>query len=172
MDLMSTAQLLGNFGEFVGAIAVVATLGYLAVQIRQNTRSLDENHKLVRVQMQQQLTRKLQEVNYQALENKEIAAIFVRGGHDPDSLDEVESRIYLYRLDGYFNENLNVLRLVRDGFIDEEFLDLNDKFLVSEVLCHKGAQDYWKTYQDLFPVDQRERINALLASQRLGKAAH
>ena len=34
MDLMSTAQLLGNLGEFVGAIAVVVTLGYLAVQVR------------------------------------------------------------------------------------------------------------------------------------------
>ena len=40
MDLMSTAQLLGNFGEFFGAIAVFVTLVYLAAQIRQNTRSL------------------------------------------------------------------------------------------------------------------------------------
>ena len=39
MDLMDTAQLLGNFGEFVAAIGVVATLAYLAVQIRQNTRA-------------------------------------------------------------------------------------------------------------------------------------
>ena len=39
MTLMDTAQLLGNFGEFGGAIAVVATLVYLAYQIRQNTRS-------------------------------------------------------------------------------------------------------------------------------------
>lgn len=35
MDLMNVAQLLGDFGEFVGAIAVVATLIYLALQIRQ-----------------------------------------------------------------------------------------------------------------------------------------
>jgi hypothetical protein len=40
MDLQVTAQLLGNFGEFLGAIAVVATLGYLTVQIRQNTKAL------------------------------------------------------------------------------------------------------------------------------------
>jgi len=39
MDLLSTAQLLGNFGEFVGAVAVVATLGYLAFEIRHNTRA-------------------------------------------------------------------------------------------------------------------------------------
>ena len=40
MDLQATAQLLGNFGEFFGAIAVVTTLAYLAVQIRQNTNAL------------------------------------------------------------------------------------------------------------------------------------
>ncbi len=50
MDLMSTAQLLGNFGEFVGAIAVVVTLIYLAAQIRQNTRSLDESRRVALVQ--------------------------------------------------------------------------------------------------------------------------
>ncbi len=33
-------QDLGNLGEFVGAIAVVTTLVYLTLQIRQNTRSL------------------------------------------------------------------------------------------------------------------------------------
>ena len=43
MDLMSTAQLLGNFGEFVGAIAVVATLFYLAAQVKQNRQSVDAN---------------------------------------------------------------------------------------------------------------------------------
>ena len=31
-------EALGAIGEIVGAIAVVLTLGYLAVQMRQNTR--------------------------------------------------------------------------------------------------------------------------------------
>ena len=39
MTLMEAAQLLGNFGEFFGAIAVVATLLYLATQIRHSTRT-------------------------------------------------------------------------------------------------------------------------------------
>ena len=37
MTLMETSQLLGNMGEFVGAIAVVATLLYLAIQLRNST---------------------------------------------------------------------------------------------------------------------------------------
>lgn len=34
MDLMATAQLLGNVGEFVGSIAILVTLAYLAIQVR------------------------------------------------------------------------------------------------------------------------------------------
>ena len=45
MNLMDTAQLLGNFGEFFGAIAVVGTLGYLAVQIRQNSRMMESTRR-------------------------------------------------------------------------------------------------------------------------------
>ena len=43
MDHQIFAQLLGNYGEFVGAIAVVVTLVYLAVQIRQNTNNMQAN---------------------------------------------------------------------------------------------------------------------------------
>ena len=38
MDHQAFAEMLGNYGEFIGAIAVVVTLGYLAVQIRQNSQ--------------------------------------------------------------------------------------------------------------------------------------
>ena len=37
MDHQAFAQLLGNYGEFVGAIAVVVTLVYLSVQIKTNS---------------------------------------------------------------------------------------------------------------------------------------
>ena len=39
MTLMEISQVLGNVGEFVGSIAVVATLLYLAIQVRDAGRS-------------------------------------------------------------------------------------------------------------------------------------
>ena len=55
---------MGKFGEFLGAIAVVGTLVYLAVQVRQskesldtNTKALDENGKLTRAEVVRQVTR-------------------------------------------------------------------------------------------------------------------
>jgi hypothetical protein len=38
MDHQGLAQLLANYGQFIGAISVVVTLVYLAIQVRQNTR--------------------------------------------------------------------------------------------------------------------------------------
>ena len=57
MTFVETTQVLGNLGEFVGAIAVVVTLFYLARQVRHsrdsvdaNTRALGEARKLAMVQ--------------------------------------------------------------------------------------------------------------------------
>ena len=50
MDFMSTAQLLGNFGEFVGAIAVVATLGFLTLEIRRSRLTTLASIEMVRTE--------------------------------------------------------------------------------------------------------------------------
>ena len=51
MDHQALAQMLGNYGEFVGAIAVVATLAYLAIQINQNNTLLKAQIRTVRAQI-------------------------------------------------------------------------------------------------------------------------
>jgi hypothetical protein len=60
MPFQEVMAILGNLGEFIGAIAVVATLFYLAVQVRHgkeateaNTRSLEESRKIALVRTYQ-----------------------------------------------------------------------------------------------------------------------
>ncbi len=48
MDHQTFAQLLGSYGEFVGAIAVVVTLAYLAVQIRHSKEATEANTRTIR----------------------------------------------------------------------------------------------------------------------------
>jgi len=50
VDHQAFAQLLGNYGEFFGAVAVVASLIYLAAQIRQNSRQVEEQVRALRQQ--------------------------------------------------------------------------------------------------------------------------
>jgi hypothetical protein len=53
MDHQAFAQLLGNYGEFVGAIAVVVTLAYLAVQVRHGKQLLETNRNIALGQISQ-----------------------------------------------------------------------------------------------------------------------
>jgi hypothetical protein len=53
MDHQAFAQLLGNYGEFVGAIAVVLTLVYLALRVRQSNDSLEANTAALTAQTRQ-----------------------------------------------------------------------------------------------------------------------
>ncbi len=55
MTLLETTQLLGNIGEFVGALAVVATLFYLAVQVRSGREATEANTRAMRAANRQQL---------------------------------------------------------------------------------------------------------------------
>lgn len=48
MTLTETAQFLGNFGEFLSSIAVLATLVYLTVQIRQTKEQLVHTSQVTR----------------------------------------------------------------------------------------------------------------------------
>jgi len=48
MDHQAFAQMLGSYGEFVGAIAVVATLFYLVVQVRQSKQATEANTRAIR----------------------------------------------------------------------------------------------------------------------------
>jgi len=49
MDHQALAQLLGNYGEFVGAITVVATLIFVGIQVRQSRLAMSENNRLSKI---------------------------------------------------------------------------------------------------------------------------
>ncbi len=76
--MLETTEILGNLGNFVGAIGVVGSLVYLAIQVRHsreatnaNTRALDDARRLALAQTYQARSAALQE-----------SALFVAGSAD------------------------------------------------------------------------------------------
>jgi len=61
-----TIMELGALGELLGAFGVIATLVYLAVQVRQNTRSLEDSQRLALAQTYQMRSDALQTMLVQA----------------------------------------------------------------------------------------------------------
>ena len=73
---------LGNVGEFLGSIAVVVSLLYLAVQIRQNTRS-------VRAAVYQEFTRESSQLAYLLVTDELAGRAFMVGLPTPGEVERI-----------------------------------------------------------------------------------
>ena len=138
MDLMSTAQLLGNFGEFFGAIAVVATLIYLAVQIRQNTR-------VARIATLQQWVTTVGTVNTAISQSGDLSRIYRAGVEDPKSLEPHERtqfNTYLFQL---FNTYESLFFQAEQGAIDQIFFEAKMETMRAN-LANPGVRGWWDTF--------------------------
>ena len=51
MTVIELSQVLGNFGEFFGAIAVVGTLVYLAIEVRRSRMATLASAELARAEL-------------------------------------------------------------------------------------------------------------------------
>ncbi len=73
-----TIMELGALGELLGAFGVIITLAYLAVQIKQNTRSMGENKRLALAQTYQMRADALQGMLVQAACSKILGLLIVK----------------------------------------------------------------------------------------------
>ena len=96
MNLLELSQILGNFGEFAGAIGVVFTLAYLALQIRRNTEATQAaSHHAI--------TDSLNQGNIAMATDPELTQIYLTGLADRASLSEVERQRFDSLFLAYFH---------------------------------------------------------------------
>jgi hypothetical protein len=88
---------IGAIGEVVGAVAVISTLIYLAVQIRQSNRNLAEATSASIIQS-------FASINSRISSDEQFAELFIRGRDDIDALNPVE----LERFRAFVQDILNV----------------------------------------------------------------
>jgi hypothetical protein len=124
-----TLMELGALGEFVGAIAVVVTLVYLAIQIRQNTQAMEESRRLALAQTYQMRADALQEMLVHAAESEHIGPIITKlvdAGYPEDvrSLDLLtpieRGRFRQWQIAQQTHWD-NMYYQYQQGFLDEEY---------------------------------------------------
>ncbi len=81
-----TLEDLGNLGEFIGAFAVVISLVYLAIQIRQNTAQIRENSQVSRLLLQENFVSGQEGLFRALLESEEMYRIWRLGSTTRDEL--------------------------------------------------------------------------------------
>jgi hypothetical protein len=142
MSFVEISAVLGNVGEFIGAIAVLATLAYLAVQIKQNTTALRSgNAATVQINIQNLAT--------SAILDREFSDILIRGMAEPMQLTPSE-RVALYAW--FFNMLKNgelAFAHFSKGDLDEDYWQAYLNFLQSYWLT-PGCKQYWADRKTAF----------------------
>ena len=111
-----TIQDLGSIGELIAAIATVATLIYLAMQIRQSSKSVD-------AATEDGVTTRFNDINMLVGANPELAALLTRGLDQPDTLTEGESVQFSFLWRCYMNQYFSLYQLHAKGVLSAQRWD-------------------------------------------------
>ena len=109
----------GAIGEIVGALAVIASLIYLAVQIRQNTRQISLSIESARLAAFERTVESSIHAREVLITNPEVADLFLKGLSDYRSLPASDK----FRCNMLFR---NLLSGIQGGYIRELTME-NDK---------------------------------------------
>ena len=125
----------GAIGEIVGALAVVLTLGYLAMQIRQTNK----------INMAESYTRVIDaHVGHHRTLNArpEMFDVWARGLADYDSLNQLEKGAFHTFIGPIVLEFQKYLFLHQQGLIDKDIFDMCERDVVASLMSPGGAQ-WW-----------------------------
>jgi hypothetical protein len=153
---MTLAQY-ASLAQIVAAIGVVASLVYVAIQLRQNTATMHVRASGARVQHDAELNSKVSD-------SPEFAAIWLKGRAAFESLDEVE-RIRLI----FFNRSAivqwhNMFRLRAQKLLPDD--DWNEMVWCIQHLAgqRQDAHAAWKIFRDSFGDPFRKFMDTQLAA--------
>ena len=146
-----TIEQLGSVGELVAALATVATLIYLAAQIRQNTRQ-------ARLGAFQNLTDRNQQWSTDLARDPELTRIYSAGLMDPPSLNAIERIRFDAILSVQFRNWEDVFLHHRRGFVDDEVWEARHaSFRI--FLAEPGLRWYWKRRKSIFTQSFRDFVD-------------
>jgi len=156
MDITTLAA----WGEFLGGIAVVVSLVYLASQIRQNSKLLRASAGSTLAQIS------LAQSAFQA-QDSEMARIQLDGSTDRSTLSDVERRRFDALTHMQVKGNRHLFRFYRDGILSPQEWD-STKREMTWAFQLPGQRQWWKEWRDLFEEDFQQYIDGLI---REGEAA-
>ena len=137
-------QDLGSIGELLAALATLATLIYLAVQVRQNTRAL----KSATFQnITSEMSRNVEPISV----NADLAAIMVKGMPDPDSLKPEERLRLASVFVASFRRMESVFVQSKLGSIDDELKEGFETSMASLLTTPFGSE-WWLSAKVTFYV--------------------
>ena len=152
MDHQTFAQLLGNYGEFIGAIGVVVTLGYLAIQVRHSTGA-------TRAASHHSIVEALNQGNLALAQDHELANIFVAGSERRGVLSEVEQQRFDSLFLAYFHVFDSLWYSAKIGTAERDLLQSEERGF-EHLMNTQGVYDWWEANPYAFSPEFRSYMEA------------
>ncbi len=150
---MPTLQALGNLGEFLGAIGVIVSLIYLALQTRQNTDS-------VRTASFNSMVQNSIRLLEHAFRDSEFASFLARAERDPSSLSPAEKLRWDSYMTAVFRHFGNLVYQHRVGALDPQMWESYERTL--EVHLREPSWVAWfREHAYVFSDSLREEVDRL-----------
>ena len=145
-------EAIGAVGEVVGAIAVVSTIGYLAIQIRDSRRDA----KAVALDT---IMKDWAQAIYALGETQEVASITQRALADYNQLEQQERFVFHVRMDALVIAYWKARTLDDSGSWDM-FQELD--VAIARFLTSPGGRQWWDSAGHVYP--NSKEINELLSA--------
>lgn len=144
---------IGAIGQIVGAAAVVATLGYLAIEIRQNTR-------VARSATRQAIADMTIKYASQLVEDKSLAEAFLRDyqGHEVDPADRL--RLYARHYMTLRNWENTHWQFVNGMLSEDEWRGF--RLNLKTVFEWESTRVYWAGERHLYSTAFQREVGAIL----------
>jgi len=145
-------EAIGAVAELAGAAAVVLTLFYLASQLRQNNRLLDDSAHATYYKMA------AQDMNSIANSDPKKFEVMERGMADPESLDRGDLHLFNSTLHAMFITFQYCYRMRQRDALDESITGPNLENMLM-LLSQPGGKSWWERYPVLMEDDFTQFVN-------------
>ncbi len=171
--MAETIHLLGSLGEFVGAIAVVLTLVYLAIQVRHgsallaaNNAAMGETARLARAAAMDRYSDSVSRWRGRLIENEEVALLWQKAlrGDEMDELSQLRlNNLYIDWINTYRANYRRAETVGDEGLVRQAVMSVVASLINSEVL-----QDSWergRPFNEMGAPDFTHAVDAEIAAR-------
>jgi len=152
-----TIQDLGSIGELIAAIATIGTLVYLAVQIRQNTRTVRSSTLHQNTDLWSTLWMRLAE--------PDIARAYAQGMTGRPDIEPLVYTQFFLMCRGIFLALENQFYQVRGGVLDSEAYAGYERAIAEQLLAYPGFRIWWEQSRSVFSPPFAAHIDAMIESE-------
>jgi len=151
-----TLEQVAAVAEIVGVILVVASLVYVARQLRQNT-------EMMRANASDQRAQRDAELNFKVSDSQEFAEIWLKGASDFDNLNELHQvRLIFFNRTAIVHWHSMFSLRIRSLLPDSDWNEM--KWMIRHVGSRQDTLEAWKMFKPSFEEPFQEFLDAELAA--------